>query len=124
MFPEGKDNNVGGGTDISEEDKTFLLNVKWKVPNSDNFSSIKERLGNKIITWSDKETINSIIRKNSTIDDIDDIEHLKNFAGTDNMIKNDKFYYTSIQIMKWLRPTVGPSSHGYSAHDPNVPNSA
>ena len=121
---------MSGGTDISEEDKTFLLIVEWKVPKSDDkYSSIQERLGNKSITWGSKETINSIISNSSAIYEngkqkfcIKDIEHLKNFAR-DNKINNDKFYYTSIQIIKWLGEGVGPSTHAYSAPN-SAPNSA
>ena len=121
---------MSGGTEISEEYKTFLLNVEWKVPNSvDKYDTIQERLGNKSITWVDKESIDNTIRDSSTIKKdgklifrIENIERLKSIAdGNGGMIKNEKFYFISVKIIILLRPSVGPSTNAYSAH---VPNSA
>ena len=117
---------MSGGTDISEEDKTFLLNVKWKHPITDNnpvpvYSSIQDqlnKLADKSITWVQKETINSMIN-----DAVTRIYHIE-FDGIDGLKRNannntldfDGLFYLSILIKNRLRSTVGPTTHGYSAH--------
>jgi len=136
MFPEGKDNRKDetvaetlekcrGGTDITEEDKTFLLNLKWKHPITVNnptpkYSSIQDQL-NKLadssITWVQKETINSMINDEVTRIyqiEFDGIDGLRRNANN-NMLDFDGLFYLSILIKNRLRPTVGPESHGYQS---------
>ncbi len=116
---------MSGGTEISEEDKTFLLNVEWKHPITVNnptpkYSSIQDQL-NKLadssITWVQKETINSMIndavRRIYNIE-FDGIDGLRRNANN-NMLDFDGLFYLSILIKNRLRPTVGPESHGYQS---------
>ena len=104
---------MSGGTDISEEDKTFLLNLKWKHPITSNnptpqYSSIQDQLNkytDSSITWVDKDTINSII--NSEVNRIynivfDGIDGLKRNANN-NMLDYDGLFYLSKRIISALR---------------------
>ncbi len=122
---------MSGGEALTEEEKNFLLNLKWKPPITSNnpnpeYSSIQERLDklkDSSITWVDRESIDDAIRSNSKFisatgiqSNINDIKQLKMIAGNDNKIKNDKFYFVSTRIMNALRPNGnGPSYHAYSS---------
>jgi len=114
---------MSGGEALTEEDKTFLLNLKWKHPITVNnptpkYSSIQDQL-NKLadssITWVQKETINSMINDEVTRIyqiEFDGIDGLRRNANN-NMLDFDGLFYLSILIKNRLRPTVGPTTHVY-----------
>jgi hypothetical protein len=109
----------GGGEALTEEDKNFLLNLKWKhpiTPNNPNpeYSSIQDRLNkltDKSITWVDKESIDNAINQmipNASKIGGGGINALKLMSvNNDNTIKNDKFYIVSTRIMNALRNNGG-----------------